>query len=166
MKSPNRFVKILVVLIFIGLITGFVAYRSGAFESPGGKKAALEVKAGEYPGRPAANLLTANPDTSKPIAKDSSAARKRLFSSSKSTILADELIWQDGMPAKKLIQPDTGTIIPDSSLKRIQDQGRKGNSPADSAIRKPKETAIFYGTKSGPVIRPETKPDTMQKQKP
>lgn len=179
MKPPHRLVKILVASVFFLLIAGFVAYRSGAFENILHENVVLETKAGEYPGMTASNSLIAEPDTAKPGAKDSPPARRTLMSSSKSLIVADEPTWLDSLLPQRRIKSISGTIMSSSKSAMVVPAYKYRLS--DSLVKqlhfdlpdsvrtipyKDPTRVVLPSSKSGPMIRPRTNPDTLRKLKP
>jgi hypothetical protein len=169
MQSPTLFVKIIVVSVFILLVAGFVAYRSGTFDA--------FTPAKEKLARAAENTATQNlPDTSRLSRIDSPPPRKTILPGSKSIIMSDS--WFDSAIRKTRlnagtlkIPPNTepgstlpAYIITDSGLTKTRPFA-KGSLGDSITTRKYRESStILPGSKSGPLIRPGWKLDTIRKQ--
>lgn len=133
MKSPQLLTKTVVLSVFIFLLSGFVAYRSGAFAK------LLAGKQTNIPRTIESNTaFTYQVDT---IPKaDSPRPVRTIMSSSKSIVMPDnyEYTYKDRELKKKL------------KKKKM-----------DTAVQK--RPIMFSGSKSGPVITPRILPDTPKK---
>lgn len=133
MKSPQLFTKTAVLSLFIFLLTGFVAYRSGAFDKLlAGKQANIP------PAIESNTAITYQVDTIPKV--DSPRPVRTIMSSSKSIVVPDnyEYTYKDSELKKKL------------KKKKM-----------DTAVQK--KPIMFSGSKSGPVISPRILPDTPKK---
>lgn len=140
MNTPSLFSKVAVLSGFILLLSGFVAYRSGAFDQimTGNKHSSL-------PPIGANSVNSSYPSDTIPKA-DSVPQVRTIMPSSKSIVMPEnyDYIIKDDKPKKKLKKKD------------------KANKKSDTADKKP--TTIFTGSKSGPIIRPRvTTTDTAKK---
>ena len=120
MPATKPLLKVIVPVVSLLLLSGFVAYRSGAFDRNMGSTVNSST-----------NGLSYASDTSGKPKVDTTKAR-RIMSSSKSMILIDEKT-----------KPD----LFDSILNTSKNDTIK--APADST-----KPTIFYGSKSGRIIRP------------
>jgi hypothetical protein len=144
MPEKNRVLQVFVIGIFIILISGFVAYRSGIF----GKNISGAAEFAD----PVVNGL----DTLPP--PDDSAKPRRMMSGSKSMILIDNKPDKDSA-IKKIAKDSTasGTGILPSSKSGIIIRPKDIKSDADSVKKKDsiiKPRTILPSSKSGMMIRP------------
>ncbi len=133
MKPSPLFTKITTLSAFILLLTGFVAYRSGAFD-----KLLTGKKTSSRPVMESNIAIAYQLDTIPKI--DSVPSLPRIMSSSKSMVMTDNYEY----------------IIKDGKLKKKLKKKKKGNT--DTVVAKP--VIIFSGSKSGPVITPRLVADT------
>ncbi len=137
MRPSPLFIKIAVLSLFTLLLTGFVAYRSGAFDKLlAGKKTSMipvmesnTAIAYQLDTIPKVDTLQPHPPPPPTI-----------MSSSKSLVITDnyEYIFKDGKLKKKI-------------------KKKNANKKDTAFIKRP---IMFSGSKSGPVIIPQVAPDT------
>lgn len=120
MPVTKPLLKVIVPVVSLLLLSGFVAYRSGAFDKFIGSTV-----------NGSTNDLSYASDTSSKPKVDTTKPRK-IMSSSKSIILIDD---------------KTKPVLSDSNQKTFNKDTIKAN--ADSI-----KPTIFYGSKSGGIIRP------------
>ena len=127
MRPSPLFTKSAVLSVFILLLTGFVAYRSGAFD-----KLLIGKKTNNLPDIEINTVMAYQLDTIPKV--DTPPRLPTIMSSSKSLVMTDnyEYIFKDGELKQKL--------------------KKKNPYKTDSAIIKP--PIMFSGSKSGPVITP------------
>jgi hypothetical protein len=138
MKNPKPIVKILTILGFVTLITGFVAYRAGSFENK-----PAEIDAGE---RDASDT----PDVKQANANDSSATSPfyldETMSSSKSGYVFDEEL-----------------VSKEDSVKKTEKK-KKNTANNNTTTQTPKtQTLIMGSSKSDKMFTPQD--DTIRKKK-
>lgn len=178
MKPPNRILKFLVVLVFTSLIAGFIAYRSGFFDTfisgMGSPAQTGENSVANTTSLPAADtfpsrktILSNDRSRTDSVGKlISLKAPKTILSSSKSMILADESLWLDSSLLKPLPRLSDYILTDSGPVKKTRVFPK--NSLSDSITNRKYEEPldILPGSKSGPLIRPRKKTDTLRKLQP
>lgn len=160
MQVNNQFTKIAVLLFFILFISGFVAYRSGAFDKI-------------FPGREKTNSPVSIPENVKDTIKpgvDTTGPKRTIMSSSKSMILIDEKTPKnDSLPkkaAKDSLLFDNQSTLPSSKSGRIMLPGDLKSKNVSDSNKKTKKDSIskpstlMNSSKSGILIYPK---DTTKK---
>ncbi len=122
MPATKPLLKVFMPVVFLLLLSGFVAFRSGAFD-----------RYLDSTGKNAASSLSYVSDTSGKPPVDTTKPRT-IMSSSKSMILIDD-------------KSKTKPVLADSTPKTAKKDTLI--APADST-----KPTIFYGSKSGGIVRP------------
>lgn len=139
MKPNSPFTKVIVVTVFILLISGFVAYSSGAFD---------KMLAGKQSNNKTIAANTINGYEYDTLPKpDSTTTLPRIMSSSKSMVMTDV---------------EYEYIVKDGKLKRKLKKKNKNKAATDTVKPPP---VMMPSSKSGPMITPgKTTPDTAKHQ--
>lgn len=140
MKPNSPFTKVIVVTVFILLISGFVAYRSGAYD---------KMMAGQQNNNQAIAANTISDYEYDTLPKpDTTTTLPRIMSSSKSMVMTDV---------------EYEYIVKDGKLKRKLKKKNKNKAATDTI--KPPPPVMMPSSKSGPMITPrKTTLDTAKHQ--
>ena len=137
MKST--LLKTITVLVFIGLIGSFVAYRMGAFES---KEPVKNVNAAEGSVAPTPDKIDTPPPTPAP--------EEEIMSSSKSGMIEDEIPFTEEKPKQE----------PKKQVQKPVQQNQQA-----PAVNEEKKYNIMPGSKSMPIWNPPVNQSTIDSTK-